>query len=99
MKNNSDIAPNSKSTFGIISILAPIIGGAGFFGAIHLYLSDPAGFGGVFLAIGLFFGASFLGFLFSLIAIFKKERPKAWHIAGFLLNIPFVLVALPYIFK
>ena len=40
-----------RSFFGALSVAASISAVLAFFGFIHLYPSDPAGFGGAFIAI------------------------------------------------
>ncbi|MFT5883132.1 MAG: hypothetical protein ACI9FG_001642 [Crocinitomicaceae bacterium] len=99
MHDSSDLSCNPKSTFGILSVACPVIGGIGFFSILFSYPADPAGFGGAFIAIYFFFALPFLGLLSSLVGMFRKERLKGWFISGLIVNLPLVLITLSFILK
>jgi len=85
------------SSFGALSIAAPICGILTFFGFIHLYPSDPAGFGGGFLAIYAFFGLCILGLLLSIVGWIRREPARWLYRLGFAINLIPSLVTFTYI--
>jgi hypothetical protein len=86
-----------SSIFGALSIAAPISAILAFFGFIHLYPSDPAGFGGVFIGLYTAFGLCILGLLSSIIGFIRRE-PRTWlYWLGFFITLIPSLVAFPYI--
>ncbi len=87
MNNIFDVAEAKKPIFGSSSVIAPVIGALGFFAIIHLHPSDPAGFGGAFIAIYFIFGTFLLGLLFSIVGFVRRERLKGLYVLGFMINI------------
>lgn len=86
-----------RSSFGALSIAAPICGVLAFFGFIHLYPSDPAGFGGAFLAIYASFGLCILGLLLSIVGLIRREPARWLYRLGFAINLIPSLVVFSYI--
>ena len=86
-----------RSIFGALSIAAPISAIVTFFGVIHLYPSDPAGFGGVFIAIYASFGLCILGLLLSFVGLIRKEPARWLYRMGFAINSIPSLVAFSFL--
>ena len=93
----SERTDTRRSLFGAFSIAAPISAVLAFFGFIHLYPSDPAGFGGAFHAIYAAFGLCILGLLLSVVGFICKEPARWLYRLGFAINLIPSLVALSYI--
>jgi hypothetical protein len=86
-----------RSSFGALSIAAPISSVLALFGFIHLYPSDPAGFGGAFIGVYASFGLCILGLLLSIVGFIRKEPVRWLYRLGFAINLIPCLVALSYI--
>ena len=86
-----------RSIFGAISIAAPVSAVLAFFGFIHLYPSDPAAFGGAFIAIYSSCGVCILGLLLSIFGFIRKEPVRWFYRLGFAINLIPSLVAISFI--
>jgi hypothetical protein len=87
MNNIFNVAEAKKPVYGSSSVISPVIGALGFFAIIHLHPSDPAGFGGAFIAIYFIFGTFVIGLISSIIGFVRRERLKGLYILGFMINI------------
>jgi len=95
----SETTDSRRSSCGVLSIAAPISAVLAFFGFIHLYPSDPAGFGGAFIAIYAAFGLCILGLLLSIVGFIRKEPVRWLYRLGFAINLIPSLVAFSYIVR
>ena len=86
MSNSPDLATPRDPKCGILSVVSPVIGGVGFFAIIHMYPSDPAGFGGAFLAIYFLFGSFLFGAVIGAIGLFRRERLRYMGVIAFVIN-------------
>ena len=68
-----------------------------FFGIIHLYPNDPAGFGGALIAVYVAFALCILGLLLSIGALLRREPARWLYRLGFAINLVPCLIALSFV--
>ena len=81
-----NIQPEYKSLCGILSAIAPVIGGIGFFLIIHTYPGDPCGFGGAFPATAFLFASLLFGVIIGIIGLFRREKFKSLGVVALMIN-------------
>lgn len=97
-KNLSDLAEAKVPLFGWLSLLAPVLGVLGFFVLIQFWEDDPAGFGGLFIAIYSALGVCLIGLGFGVVGFVRRERLKWLYLMGFMINLFSCLSVLKFVF-